>query len=304
LNYGQGHWRGLQPCAWSLWVNLVAMRLLVFGLQDKMLESWPLAHWALGADGERRGWPLVPVLLTLLIVHGAFFVWQAVGAIRAGEVHALAHGTPASAVGAQLLVVVLFLLTLAYVVAGVQTTLPAAESENVDQRRDREQATQYSLTLAMQDEELQLKGLVSPGITRRVRDLLVEHPGIDTVVLESDGGNVYEARGLARLFQENGIRTHVDVRCASACAVAFIGGQRRTLASEAKIGLHAYRMDSVQSIIVTDAQIEQGRDRSLFAKAGVAPWFVERMFDTPADGMWWPTSGQLLSAGVAHEIAR
>ena len=68
--------------------------------------------------------------------------------------------------------------------------------------------------------------------------------------------------------------------------------------------MHGDRMDSVQSIIVTDAQIEQDRDRSLFAKAGVAPWFVERMFDTAAEGMWWPTSGQLLSVGVAHVIAR
>jgi len=85
--------------------------------------------------------------------------------------------------------------------------------------------------------------------------------------------------------------------------VSFIGGQCRTLASDAKIRLHAYRMETGQAIIVTIARREQGRDRSWFVEAGVAPWFVERMFDTHSDGMLWSTSGQVLPAGVVQQTS-
>ena len=285
--YVARHWRGELSLALSFWVNLVALRTLVFWLQ----ETWT------GGGGETRGLALLPVAIVLVALHGVLFVWQAVGVVRAGERHARDSGTSVGLVGAVLGVVALFWLTLTYALEGYQTTLPPVADEL-------ERAADYALDLGDGGRELRLSGLLVPGVTRRAGAVLDAEPAVERVVLESPGGNVYEGRGLARLFRERGLATRIETRCASACAIAFIGGARRTLGPEAKLGLHRYRMDAAYAVIVTDAEREQRRDRALYAEAGVAAWFLERMFDAGADRMWWPDADELGRAGVVHGIER
>ena len=292
--YVSRHWYGRQSLLWSFWINLVALRALVFWLQ----ETWA------GADGERRGVPSEPLVLALLLVHGALFVWQVVGVLRASEAHARDSGSHASAIGAQLGIVALLWLTLAYALEGYQTTLAPVDEESVLERMDREHAARYALEPHENGRELRLSGDIALGATRRTRAVLDEARGIEGVVLDSGGGNVYEGRGLARLFRERGLSTRIETRCASACAIAFIGGAHRVLDPDARLGLHRYRMDAAHVVIVTDPERAQQRDRELYAEAGVAPWFVERMFDAGAGEMWWPSQDELLRAGVVHEIGR
>lgn len=242
----------------------------------------------------------MPVAIALLALHGVLFVWQAVGVVRAGERHARDSGSSIGFVGAVLVTVALFFLTLAHALEGYQTTLPSVASGSAVGRG----ANGYALEIRDGGRELHLSGLVVPGVTRRARAVLDAEPAVERVVLESAGGNVFEGRGLARLFRERGLATRVETRCASACAVAFIGGVRRTLGTGAKLGLHRYRMDADYAVIVTDPEREQRRDRALYAEAGVAPWFLERMFRADADGMWWPEAEELRRAGVVHRIDR
>lgn len=294
MTYLLRHWRGEQSLFWSFWINLVLLRLIVFGLQG----GWT------GVDGERRGMPRAFVVFAVLLVHGALFVWQAVGVIRASDVYAEHSGSRATAMGAQLGIVGLLLLTLSYALAGYQTTLAPLPAETFAERMARERAATYTLDVVDEGRELRLSGLVALGATARLRAELDARPGINRVVLDSVGGNVYEARGLARLFRERGLVTRVERVCASACAVAFIGGERREIGRHARFGLHGYRLDAAHAIIATDPESEQARDRALYANAGVEIDFVDRMFDAPSDAMWWPAPEELLRAGVVHEIVR
>ena len=217
--------------------------------------------------------------------------------MRAGERDARERGSPIAYVGAVLGGVALFWLTLAHALEGYQATLAAPPPAPA-------RVAAYALEPRDGGRALLLAGPLEPGVTRRVAAALEAAPRVERVVLRSGGGSVYEGRGLARLFRERGLETRVEGRCASACAVAFIGGERRTLGRGARLGLHRYRMDTAHAVIVTDVEREQRRDRALYAEAGVAAWFLARMFDADAAAMWWPAPAELVRAGVVHAVDR
>lgn len=65
---------------------------------------------------------------------------------------------------------------------------------------------------------------------------------VDTVVLESLGGDLRQALLLGAVFRAMGVNTEVAPQtvCASACAYAFLGGRTRTLAPDSYLGVHRF----------------------------------------------------------------
>lgn len=66
------------------------------------------------------------------------------------------------------------------------------------------------------------------------------------VVFRSDGGNLFAGIEIGRIIRLRGFTTWVPsgVRCASACAAAWLGGSKRLMGRAALIGFHAaYRSD-------------------------------------------------------------
>lgn len=51
---------------------------------------------------------------------------------------------------------------------------------------------------------------------------------------------------------------------------------------------------------MADPLREQSRDRALFAKFGVAPWFLDKMFDADASDIWFPDISELVEANVVN----
>jgi hypothetical protein len=67
------------------------------------------------------------------------------------------------------------------------------------------------------------------------------------VAVESDGGSLLAGIRSGEIIRLKGFVTVVpnDTRCASACATAWLGGVRRFMGEQARIGFHAaYRSDS------------------------------------------------------------
>ncbi len=293
IAYIAAHWRGELSLARSFWVNLVALRLVVFGLQGHLESS----------VGEDRSEHAPLVLALALFAHGILFVWQIVGTLRAAERDLVATGTQAPAWGAQLGGVVLCFLTFAHAVEAWQTTRPLPDEERADQRFERERRERYSLLAGRDGTRLLLRGSIELGVTRRVEALLSENGAITGIVLESDGGNVYAARGLARVMRERALSSHVERTCASACTIAFIGGRPRSMTDTARLGFHQYRLEDERGGIGTDPGKEQARDQALYAVAGVDPGFVSRLFEQAPDGMWWPSADELVAAGVVDTVS-
>jgi hypothetical protein len=125
---------------------------------------------------------------------------------------------------------------------------------------------------------------------------LAANPHLETLAVDSPGGLIQAARGLALLIERAGLNTHVTGTCASACTLAFLAGQTRTADPGAQIGFHGYRL--VSDIATLDIDTEQVRDRAFLAARGIAPAFIARAYATPFDAMWFPTRAELLAAGI------
>lgn len=292
ISYLLLHWRGKQPLAWSFWVNFVSLRMLIFAAQSQ---------WVAISDGHSQVTPLV-VYFFVLLLHGALLVWQIVGVIRACDQHFAEHRSLVTLWGAQLAAVVLFLMSAIYSLEAVQVTLTPAKSENVFARISREHAEQYDISLSDNRCEIRIEGSLELGITKAVRRVLSDNDQISTVFLNSDGGNIYEGRGLAKLFSEHKLNTRVNEKCTSACTLAFIGGINRTAFHSARIGFHQYRVDAAYDIIVTDVSKEQERDTALFLASGVSESFTAKMFSQEASSMWWPVLTELVDVGFVHVV--
>jgi len=290
--YVVAHWRGEQGLGWSFWVNLVGLRAVIFVLQD-MVQPGPYQDY--------HEWAPV-VLLAAVFLHGVVFVWQAVGVIRAGEAHMVDHGAISLHWGAQLGAIIAFWLTASYALNAWQMTNDVPAYENFAEKMDRERASKYRMT-AQPGGALLIEGTLELGITRRLAAALANDTGIREVILSSKGGNIYEARGLARLFRDNGISTGVVDECSSACTTAFIGGVTRRLKSGARLGFHQYRIEAAYDVLGADPKGEEAKDKSLFLQAGVNPGFVSRMHSAAPGSMWYPDAGELSVAGVITAIA-
>lgn len=289
-NYIKQHWLGLQSLGWSLCVNFIALRLFVFVVQE-YVQSSDLVNVDVAS---------VLALLWVLAAHLVLLIWQIVGVWRAAERHFSHHGTVAVLWSVELLCVLLFLHTVLFAFDAYLAVQPVSDNqarwdEMVQQRRD-----QYRIYVGERGEVLYIDGVIDLGLAKLVADSLHMQPRIHEVHLHSDGGNIYEARALAKLFSQFSLATHVEHSCASACAIAFLGGLRRSVAAQGRLGFHQYRVDADYTVLATDTKTEQARDATFFLASGISPEFVDTAFTHTADRMWWPDHAELISAGVVH----
>lgn len=291
VRYLKAHWRGDHGLAWSFWMNFVALRAAIFFMQDLIspagisdFSSAPIAVTAL-----------------LLLFHGVIFIWQIVGVLRAGERFFTETGSQAAVWGAQIALVAGFWLTATYSLQAAQTLIKPNPEGNHLVRMDREHRSRYRIE-PVDSQTVLIDGSMELGITRAFGAFLASQNGFKTAILNSSGGNVYEARGLARLFREHDMATHVDGNCSSACTAAFIGGRKRSISNGGRLGFHQYRIDADYVILNINPIEEQARDRAVFEQSAVAEWFLDRMFQRKSHEMWFPETAELLRAGVVHAI--
>ena len=288
IAYLRTHWAGQQGLGWSFWVNLVALRAAISFGHEILSPSEPTDLTAYKAQ-----------LLALgVFVHVVVLVWQVVGVLRAGEQHIRGLGSVTNTWGAQLGILVAFWVALSDMWGVWILTLPVVEEELFTDRMDREHASRYELILSDDGTSLIFSGDIELGVTKAVTALIAENPLVQTVVLTSDGGNIFEARGLVKLVRDARLDTRVSGTCSSACTVVFIGGLSRQIEVGARLGFHQYRVDAGYSVTIVDPRAEEARDRALFEAAGVAEWFLDRAYLEPPENIWFPSREQMQDAGV------
>lgn len=159
-----------------------------------------------------------------------------------------------------------------------------------------------SLTVSADGTQVTLAGDFGLGLTAKLKDLLAVHSGVAAIVLDSDGGNVFEGRGVAKLIAERGLDTIVHGRCLSACTTAFVAGRRRLLGPDGKLGFHQFGFADAHAFPAVDPTEEQEKDRAYFAGRGIDPEFLTKIFQAPQAGIWISDPAELLAASVVHEI--
>lgn len=169
-----------------------------------------------------------------------------------------------------------------------------------------DQSKGYELSLYDKDRTLVIDGCLNIGVTREVEDLFILYESITRVELNSQGGNIYQGRGLARVIRENEADTHVNQECSSACVTAFIAGKRRTLKRGAKLGFHQYRYEAEKNFILNpyaaNPHEEQRKDLELFRREGVSEDFLEMILRQPVEKMWYPSEKLLVDMGIVDEV--
>ena len=162
----------------------------------------------------------------------------------------------------------------------------------------------YSLELAADGRSVALRGLIDFGVTRALEGLLAEAPSVRVLRLESGGGRVAEARGVARLVHRHELVTSAVRDCSSACTLVLLSATERYLEPGARLGFHRYGQRSPLVGIFLDSAGEQARDRALFRGREVAEEFLERVAATPHETMWYPSTAELIAAGVVSAVGR
>lgn len=151
-------------------------------------------------------------------------------------------------------------------------------------------------------------GPVKHGDTARLSSYLAQKPSRKhvAVYLASEGGNLYEGMKLGLFFRNNRIKTVVEggFDCASACAVAFLGGTDksghpwRSSSDNSRLGFHAFR--GIQEMSISSDEV-QGivADLLRFGRAVNAP--IELLiagFSTPSNRIFWVSNPDLCALGI------
>ncbi|MCP3687406.1 MAG: hypothetical protein GY784_03240 [Gammaproteobacteria bacterium] len=294
MSYLMNHWRGKLPLGIALGIN-TAFLIIVISYAELSL----LSRLAAINPTQLIYLTLVSLFLTRFII----FPWQLFGLLRTIEHDYLEHKNALKTHTLQGFAVLTVLFTLVYCLEVIQGTLfYIKQVESYSRSGDK---AAYQLSVSEDRQQLIIRGDFDIGITTAVRSTIEAQLQIKSVVLQSRGGQIYEGRGLARLFAEHNIDTYVYDECSSACATAFIGGKQRYIGTRGKLGFHQYWVETTKYsrfVPFYDLQVEQQRDLALFKSHGVDQAFLDRMFDQPANRIWFPDHSTLLDAQIVLEI--
>ena len=286
------HWKGEYPLSVSFWLVFVLLAATYHFLEPLFLRPF-----------VDRPPVFIGVAASYLIVSRLIiYPWPIVGLLRSADNHYLAHERAIIRYGVQAVIVASMALTAAHIIGSAQSLV--IYKEKIDSAASPGK-TDYSLSLVNQATALHLQGPLDIGITRAIKKILDQNPRVRAIILDSEGGQIYEGRGLAMLFDERGLDTYSFSGCSSACSTAFVGGFNRFLGPDAKLGFHQYRMDSpstLQFYKFYDLKVEQKKDLSLYRAKNIDKEFLKKAFETPHDRMWFPSSQTLIDAGVIHAV--
>jgi hypothetical protein len=126
------------------------------------------------------------------------------------------------------------------------------------------------------------------------------------VYLGSEGGDLYEGMRLGLYFKANRIKTSLEggMICASACALAFLGGTDskgktwRSSSTNARLGFHAFRNANGSAMPTDDVQAVVA-DILVYGKRVDAPLeLLIANFMTPSDQIAWISDAVICQLGI------
>lgn len=189
------------------------------------------------------------------------------------------------------------------VVSGAQTTTPARIGSVPDQsdsnlRIAMPTGERFVTEITVDERQLIVKGVMAQSLVEKMDPYFDKSGRIDTIVLHSAGGNLFEARILASDILRRGLDTHVANECSASCLLAFMAGQNRTLGPGAQLGFHRYGIDFAQVLPHVSPLREMRLDQQYYLKRGVPMDFLDQVLDLDRKAIWYPTRRELLAAGI------
>ncbi|MCE5341230.1 MAG: hypothetical protein LLF92_08915 [Planctomycetaceae bacterium] len=283
LNYISMHWRGELPLSVSflvngLWPNL-ALSVLNVLLNNGYIDN-----------------PVVGMHIFIFCFVFCIFVlypWQIIGIWRSAEKRIEKSG---KYFWSRCIQIIILLRIVCFLVA-IHSKMPAYKDNFLCILHLNEKA---SLTLEKDNTIIHLQGRLGFGNSKDVSNILKTNPGIDGIILDSIGGRSYEGRELARIISDYNLNTYSFEQCLSAATTAFIGGRHRYLGPGAVMGFHKCGLEYGRKDIFGYLEKENVKDMLIFKKHGINEEFTKKSH--ASDVLWYPTTKELLNAGVIHGI--
>lgn len=198
----------------SYWINLVLGTLLLFGAGG--LGIWYLADHA-------RVFHLVGLAAILAILIVVIAPWQIAGVWRSANEHIRQRD---GSIVARVAQASLLVFVAGYVALLAVLIVPVAAAASLLLQADDERAFKVRLNAA--GTTIQVDGLIEPGLTAQIDETLRRSPRVRTLVLNSAGGYLFEARRLRDLIETSPISaTYTRTQCKGACVLPFMAADER-----------------------------------------------------------------------------
>jgi N-acetylglutamate synthase-like GNAT family acetyltransferase len=235
---------------------------------------------------------LIVVPAALCLAGAIFALWQLALVVVAARRHGWAGRSWTVVAGA-------LLAALGILYAVSEKALPQLV-ELHDIWRGDEAFADYRIEISPNGSTLKFSGPFGTGASDKVGGALDRHKDVHTIVFDSPGGRFGEGYSLFDLIRRRRLDTHVQEKCSSACTIAFLGGQRRSISQEGVLGFHRGGFPGMNAAEMRDAnrQLETFMTR----RGGVGRDFAARVLTTPFDDVWYPTHDELKAGRVIHAV--
>ena len=287
-NYFVRHWRGELSLGISYWVNgsILAgiVPIALIGALAPMVK-----------DSHSLRWMSFLILSFMLFSVIAWF-WSIVGIWRSAGQH-VARGGKAGWANAAKAMVVLGLVAMA---ARLATNIVPQVKEFALIAIGNDPIGSIKINVATNGLSVIIVGALREGSAAEIRKILDAAPGAKTLVLNSNGGRLLEARQIARIVQNRHLDTYVEDQCVSACTYVFLAGRERAATPNARIGFHQPSFPGYDAVAERSATQEM---LDVYRTAGLPEAFVQRIGRTPPEDMWYPSRDELIDAHVITRVS-
>ncbi len=280
----QRHWQGELPLALNFWILGVPAAVAFNAISVK----------AGALVAEQRDLPMaLTVLAAFYLVFLIVTLWQFMGIWRAAD--RVRHQTnhPIWPLAAQM-------FACLGVLAMVGSLILRAGPELIDGRQlvlgDPAEGPR-GVRILHEGSEIEISGVLARGQAANVAAALAQAPKARLVHLDSPGGRVAEALAVRDLIAQHGLETYVEHQCTAACTVAYLGGKRRWLGSEAVMGFHSDKFGDSDGPAASTAMA------TAYQAAGIQHSFAQKAVETLAAKTWKPSPDELVSAGIVTDRA-
>jgi hypothetical protein len=153
-------------------------------------------------------------------------------------------------------------------------------------------------------EVIVVDGELAPGDDQKFADAAIRLKDA-TVILSGPGGDLFVGIGIGEAIRLKGFDTLVisSGRCASACALAWLGGTKRSLGEGAAVGFHAaYTTDGGgQDAVSSSANAAIG---AYLTKLGLPSAAIDYVTEPQPDDIQWLTLDDAARVGIDVRASR
>lgn len=250
--------------------------------------------WLISGFQKHDRVPQNILLVSLLVFCSLLLIWQTIGGFRSATRRIEEFGS-----SAHYYVVLVVVLICGTSIFGKIASLSGGSIDYRQAAVDAYTPPERQFELGMNEAGvLVFNGDIDRTATVALRKIARGLNSGTQLTLNSKGGLIVEARGMANTVKEFGLHTHVNEHCYSACTLVFIAGAERSLGLQGELGFHQYDVVSQTPLPWIVLKEEQEKDLAYFQEKNVAGWFLEKAYSAAHRSIWIPRRDELIAAGI------